>query len=310
MNLEGNIPVIEREHSVEELEAQAEKLLQDSFKLHNGFDEKWKGDGHDNSFHNAEHIRAVNESKQILVDEAIKGGEDPTDILVSLKNWNEMMVREGRDKEQISDDELKLIFKESVAAHDWGNIMIDIEIDENGEFKPIYLDGYTAKGAEDRSKEMYKKVLAFRLSKGELTKDEYDRRVSLGCHLIEMTKPKFPTPPEKELPKAVLETQFLVTVQIGDQIGNDYFSTNEERVDGLIEESAFENPNGTVNERAYRNFSVWRIIHLMPDEKKREALFRVWKKTPRENNNDYADSTTTFAELNSEIKKRNSSGAN
>lgn len=297
MGPEGDTPIKEREHTHEELMEQAEALMKRSLEIHHEFDTEWRKK-HENSFHNDEHIKAVHKSKELLIEEAVAGGEDPLGIIADLESWNNMLEKEGRASAKVTKEELADIMKEAVAAHDWGNIMSDITIDENGKIIPQYLETYTSIGAEDRSKAMYEKNLEYRLQKGELTEAEYLKRKALGCHLIDVTKPSFPvTDADRDRP-------FLVLVQVGDQIGNDYFSENDKRVEGLIEENANEpvKKNERLNEKAFRNFSVWRLAQLVPSEEKRKLIVeKIWKKEMKEVNQQYYDTDETYAEAHARL---------
>lgn len=67
------------------------------------------------------------------------------------------------------------------------------------------------------------------------------------------------------------------------KIGNDFFSANEERVPGLLEEIYADNSDAVINPHFFFNFVRERFPQLVPDENTRKRILEIWgKELPEE----------------------------
>lgn len=201
------------------------------------------------SFHDNEHVEAVLNSSQKIID-AIKSGHDPLKIKDDLKKWNSVQ------SEPIDFQKFQRALKLAIYWHDLGNISQDIN-----EQQLDFLQQYKAKDAEDRSQEIAKKIMQqSRFSNSQ-------ELIPLITHLINETK----FMKNGEMPFANL-------MRVVDQIGNDLFSKNEERVEGLLMENFAENPQATFNPYFFFNFTKNRFAQLIPDQLTREEILEVFEK--------------------------------
>ena len=211
------------------------------------------------SLHNPDHIRADFESADLLIQAALKGNDsDPLGIIKDLEAWNK-----DRPEAKISREELPLVVRIAFAAHDLGNIASQAKEVDGKLSLDYFKDGYKAKNAEARSQQIAEQVI----KASELIQDQKDRFQPLVNHLVNETKYDFGE-----------KTQFQVFMRVVDQIGNDLFSSNENRVIGLLMEMANENPEAVFVPDAFFNFSLRRFGELVPSEKTREAVLAIWGK--------------------------------
>lgn len=208
------------------------------------------------SFHDNQHVEAVLTSSQKIID-AVKNENDPLKIKKDLKKWNEFH-QSGLDLKNF-----KRALNLAIYWHDLGNIADDFD----GK-KPNFLSQYAAKNAEDRSQEISKKIMEQpRFSNSQ-------KLVPLIGHLINETK----FIKNQEVPFANL-------MRVIDQIGNDLFSENEQRVEGLLLENYVEDKKATFNPYFFFNFTKNRFQQLIPEEKTRRQILEIFeKKIPEEKN--------------------------
>lgn len=252
---------------------------------HDEFDTRWKP-VHRRSFHNRSHIEAVQEASQTYLAQAGES-RDPLGLFNSLARWNEI-----HPEARINREELSLVLKLVFRTHDLGNIMSHLNFDM-GEFKPVYLEIYTAgpdgvtdKTAEARSQDIAEKLI----SVSNLAEDQKARFIPLVTHLIGLTEFK-PGPIAQDEP-------FQVYIAVMDQIGNDLFSKNEQRVRGLIEEIKTEDPNAKIRPYFFFNFCRERLDQLIPDKENQAVLFKqIWRKDIPPENPDYSNDPIKAAEV-------------
>lgn len=263
-----------------------EQVINNSLKRHEEFDKKWRKE-HGESYHNKEHIKATLKTVDKLFDKA-EQGIDPLNIAHDIEKWNEMKRKAYEETnadveyEPITMEMAKDIFKQAFAEHDSGNIML-----ENG----VSLTEYTAKGAEDRSKEIYHRRI-YNLPESEmdhLTRDQYE---NLGTHVIEKTKVNF------DLTGDEYDEPFWRLVAVIDQLGNRAETENEHSTDGLITEMSVENPEGTMSEYDFYNWDAIRSKKLIPDGKKRRQFYEEVLETDMPViNESFSKEKMTFPEL-------------
>jgi hypothetical protein len=210
-----------------EISSKAEKIIQLSFNFHKEFDRRWKEEKrHFASYHNRNHIQATIDAATQLINKAFNGEMDPLDLTKDLQKWNQ-----ANPNSQITGDEFLEVVRLAFSMHDLGNIASGVKVDEKGDLKPYYLDGYTAKGAEERSVKIAEEIV----NNSGLDEEKKNRYLLLIKHLIEQTTFQ-PTDEDKNKP-------FATFVRVVDQIGGNLFNrqSRKEIVFGLIEEGIFEN---------------------------------------------------------------------
>ena len=263
-------PVISKEKIL------TEDILGMPLEWHGAFDSKKYRE--QETYHNSEHIRATEEAKDKYVQAVRRDREnDPLRLMSSLDKWNR-----GKSSEmQVSEDELVVALKWVVRFHDVGNILRDVNI-EDGEIKPVFLEKYTAgkddkteKVAEDRSRDIFGKVIRVL----DMDEKKQQRLVPLVKKMIELTKPKKPN-----AETGVVDTSepFSAFMEVVDQIGNDLYSTNVNRVEGLMREIVAENPDAKIIPDRFVNYSRRRLPELLPEESDQEALLEIWRSLPDE----------------------------
>lgn len=242
----------------------SERALQISYELHKEFNkENWE---EKKSFHNEEHIRAVAEASDKLIKAAING-EDPLDIQGDIDKWNEL----HKDSPRIDIEQFRDIAKMAFAAHDWGNIMQDVEFDKEGNVLPIFLEKYTAENAELRSQMMFEKFV-------ENNVDESLREIykNVGKEIIWQTNFM------NDADDPGYNKPFAQFARVCDQIGNDVFSENDDRLEGLLTEMLNEDPSKEINLDFFVNFAAKRIKGILPESEFQEdqikAIYDAWEK--------------------------------
>lgn len=257
--------MVEVSEFVEAIKHPEKEVVRKALDLHEKFStEVWGQDRE--SFHNKEHIEAAIEAANAIVENA-KNGFDPLNIMGDLAKWNEQ-----NPDANINVDELNEVMTIAFACHDLGNILNSLE-ENNGNLEPNFLNQYKASGAEERSKVMSELIIQ---NTNGLSEDKRDRFVHFVNHIIEQTKFK----PGKVDDK-FKEPPFAAAVMIIDQIGNDLYSTNEQRVRGLIEETAAEDPSRKINLDFFNNFVIDRLRQIYPD-KSEEFYSDIYKSMGKE----------------------------
>lgn len=254
----------------------------DSSVWHDQFDrEIWQGK---DSFHNREHLRATEITAQKLIDAAIEGN-DPLKIRAELGRWNE-----DHPDVRIDLTEFKKVARVFINRHDDGNVIKEVKI-VDGKPQVAFLDKYEAAGAEERSKEITKAMLPY----SDLTESEQQRFEPLIMELIEQTK--FVEDKNRI-------NYFATFARVCDQIGNDLFSNNESRVQGLINEMVSENPEAEFRPSPYffYNFARERFPQLVPDSSVREAVYKIWGRTEREEKAGYPKVPAKMTEYTAQRK--------
>lgn len=228
----------------------SEQMLEVSYALHNQFNEEvWNaGKPERASFHNAEHIRAVAQGSDKLID-AAQFGNDPLNLQKDLDRWNEAHP----DAVVSNLQELKKVFRIAYSAHDFGNTSESVK-NVDGRLEPQYLDKYTAKDAENRTIAMLPTILE---AESDLTDDERTRFLPLVTDIVERTRFGYPTTDQ------LGEEPFAKAVRVMDQIGNDLLTTNQRVVEGLLEEIVSERPDATFNPTLFYNFARKRLPQLL-----------------------------------------------
>jgi len=189
----------------------------------------------------------------------LKGNDnDPLEIIKDLEAWNQ-----DHPEAKISREELPFVVSDTFAVHDTGNIASRTKEVEGKLSLDYFKDGYRAKNAEARSQQIAEEVI----KASGLPRDQKDRFLLLVNHLIGETKYLFDK-----------KTQFRVFMRVVDQIGNDLFSSNENRVTGLLMEMANEDPEAEFVPDLVFNFSRRRFAQLVPDEGARKAILAIWGK--------------------------------
>ena len=215
----------------------------DTSAWHERFDkEVWRRE----SYHNREHIRAVKEAANKLI-EAARNDSDPLGIIKELDRWNKDFPGARG-----SLGELGELADRAFDYHDLGNFMEGLKITDKG-FEPEFLDRYTAAGAEERSKK-------FAIEAG---------REPLVIEFIEQTR---------FVERKDRKNYFATLVRVCDQIGNDIFSKNDKKVEGLVNEMTAENPEAVFRPSPYffYNFAREQFPRLVNVGKTRDAVYKIW----------------------------------
>ena len=253
-----------------EISFEAEKIIQLSLKFHKEFDRRWKEEKrHSASYHNENHIQATIEAATQLINKAFNGKIDPLDLRGDLQRWNQ-----ANPNAKITESEFLEAVCLAFSMHDLGNIAYGLKVDEKGVLQPDYLDGYTAKGAEERSIQIAREII----EKSGLDKEKKKRYLPLIEYLINQTvfKPEKPSQEDKNKP-------FYIFVQVVDQIGGNLFNTQsrEESIFGLVEENVFEKykegETFVFNPYRFFNFVNLRLPDLVGDEKA-DMIFNAFEK--------------------------------
>jgi hypothetical protein len=148
-----------------------------------------------------------------------------------------------------------------------------VSVDEKGNLQLNYLDGYTAKGAEERSIQIAREII----EKSGLYDEKKNRYLLLIKHLIGQTTFQ-PTDEDKNKP-------FATFVRVVDQIGGNLFNTQsrEESIFGLVEENVFEKyekgETFILNPYRFFNFVNLRLPDLVGDGKAK-MVFEAFEKEP------------------------------
>lgn len=240
-----------------------EKIVGQCQKWHWEFNEQfWSGK---DSFHNAEHIQATILAAEKLIEAAL-AGNDPLGIMKDLEKWNKQHPGSEIKKKELLD-----VVKLAFAFHDLGNIAQETSTQPDGKIELDFLDKYQAKGAEERSQKIAEAVIMA----SDIPPEQKKRFLPFVLHLISETTYM----PRKEAP-------FGIFVRVVDQIGNDLFSKNERRVNGLLEEMYAENPDAEFLPYFFFNFARERFEQLVPDDDTRDSILKIWdKKLPEEKRN-------------------------
>lgn len=236
----------------------AERIGNQSREWHDQFDrEIW---GEKLSFHNWKHVEAVEKAGTLLIEAVIKG-HDPLGLKEHIDRWN----KDNPEAQIKSLEDFATIYRIAVYCHDNGNIIRQLDFSD-GHCSPIYLDGYTADNAENRSIE----IATALIDMSSLTNEDKTRLKKIVAHLIEQTRFGYDkNDSEGKLPFAKL-------MRVADQIGNDFFSTNEERVWGLLEEQLGEKPDSQIDPHYFFNFVLERFPQLVKDENIRNQILQIW----------------------------------
>jgi len=249
-----------------EISFEAEKIIQLSLKFHKEFDTRWKEEKrHLASYHNENHIQATIEAATQLINKAFSGEMDPLGLREDFQKWNQ-----ENSNAQITESEFLEAVCLAFSMHDLGNIAYGLKVDEKGVLQPDYLDGYTAKGAEERSIQIAREII----EKSGLDEEKKRRYLPLIEYLINQTvfKPQKPSQEDKN-------KSFYIFVQVVDQIGGNLFNhqKTDEIVFGLIEESVFEKGGFEFNPYRSFNFVNLRLPDLVGDEKA-DMIFNAFEK--------------------------------
>ncbi len=246
---------------------------------------EWHGEFHKKiegpDFHNEEHIDAAIESALVTIDAAIEGKDEWFNLQKDLERWNE----NNPGHEIVDLQEFKVVCEIAFSAHDTGNIMEGVSVDQRGNLVPKYLDKYRAKTdangnpqeAEDRSIAIMQQMIR---NDNSIPLDKKEAYIKLSTLLISNTRFIFGV---REYVRDQREPEFFRFVMAMDQIGSSYFRKDDEgSVAGLIREGASEDPDkSTVNPRFFLNFATMRFGQLVdwdPPEKRQEFVRSVWGK--------------------------------
>lgn len=239
----------------------AERLCDEAKKAHSIFvAEHWRKNNPDReSFHDENHISAVWESADIALE--LEG--DPLGVWNDLEKWND---EKGTS---ISKDEFKIIAKLAIHAHDMGNIMESLSI-EDGKFEPDYhTDGYKSTDAEARSQRIFEVMI----NASDLTDVQKKDYVALGQQLIGVTVPNFQNNSDKA------KEPFRLFMETCDQVGGNMNSEKplDNMLLGLAEELASENKMPNINPSVFYNFAYTQLDRLMEGrEEEKEQIKKAW----------------------------------
>ena len=199
-----------------------------------------------------------------MINKAFKEEIDPLNLREDLQNWNK-----ANPNAQITEDEFLEVVCLAFSMHGLGNIARGVKVDEKGNLKPDYLDGYTAEGAEERSVQIAEEII----NSSGLDNEKKSRYLPFIKHLIEQTTFQ-PTDEDKNKP-------FATFVRVVDQIRGNLFNhqKTDEIVFGLIEESVFEKGGFEFNPYSFFNFVNLRLPELVGEEKAK-MVFEAFEKEP------------------------------
>jgi hypothetical protein len=271
--VEAQITVKEADNGSEKLSK--EKLLELTLQWHEEFDrDVWHKGERRPSFHNRMHVEAVERSR-IIYFEKFDENDDPLRVQEDLEKWNEQ-----HPEAQFSLEEFKEGTRLFVATHDLGNIMRKLT-KKQCILEPDFLPAYTAgkddadedgsdKDAEARGHEIVEFMIRNSDIKGK------NKTIVLLKHLFQMSKYR------PEVTDEDREQPFFTFVQTIDQVGNDLYSENEDRVIGLAKEMLSEDSDAEINPYKFFNFSKERLEQLVPDSDEREKLLAMWTTLPQE----------------------------
>ncbi len=235
------------------------EVLRLPFAWHDQFDrEVWNGKP---SFHNRDHIEAVGKASEIYLKRPKKEA-DPLRLEESLALWNKQ-----NPEVCISESELPEVLRWAINTHDLGNIMSEVKA-VAGTLTPVFLDNYTAKNAEQRGQDIAQVLI----ESSDIASEKKERFVPFVRHLIGETVYKMEDP----------NIPFALYMRMVDQIGNDFFSVNRKRVEGLLEEVRVELPEAEIVLYDCHNFSGKRLPQLLPGENDQLVLQKIWKPLPSE----------------------------
>jgi len=230
-------------------------LIDRPLMWHDEFTDKlWKDKP---AFHDKVHISSVEQSALAYLNRGVES--DPLSLENSVKVWNE-----NHPESKIRAGELGEAIVWVIRCHDLGNIMGSIEVTDFGELRPKFFDRYRAKNAEPRSQ---------RIAQVLLENSDHDEEKK--AHFIPFVRHMIG---ESKYMMTDEQSPFALFMRVVDQIGNDLFSNNEQRVFGLLEEMLGENPNATFVPYNFMNFTRIRFPQLLPDEDLRQQLLKVWGK--------------------------------
>jgi len=253
----------EKQGDKEKNDPKVKEIIQLSLNFHKEFDRRWKEDKrHFASYHNENHIQATIDAATQLINKAFNEEMDPLDLRKHLQNWNQ-----ANPNAQITKSEFLEVVCLAFSMHDLGNIACGVKVDEKGDLQLDYLDGYTAKGAEERSVKIAEEIV----NNSDLDEEKKNRYLLLIKHLIEQTTFQ-PTDEDKNKP-------FANFVRVVDQIGGNLFNSQrtEEIVAGLIEEGIFEKGEFKFNPHRFFNFVNLRLPELVGEEKV-DMIFKAFEK--------------------------------
>lgn len=237
----------------------SEEILELPFVWHDQFDrEVWKGKP---SFHNRDHIEAVEKANEVYLKRP-KKELDSLKLEESLVLWNEQ-----NPEAHISESELPEALEWAIKTHDLGNIMSGVKA-VAGTLTPKFLDNYTAKNAEQRSQDIAQVLI----ESSDIADEKKERFTPFVRHLIKETIYEMKG---SNIP-------FALYMRMVDQIGNDFYSANKKRVEGLLEEIKVELPEAEIVLYDCYNFSGKRLPELLPGENDQLALKKIWKPLPSE----------------------------
>lgn len=235
-----------------------QEILKLPFVWHDQFDrEVWKGKP---SFHNRDHIEAVEKANEIYLKRQ-KKELDPLKLEESLVLWNEQ-----NPEARILRSELPEALRWAIRTHDVGNIASAVKV-VAGILTPVFLGNYTGKNAEQRGQDIAQALI----ESSDIASEKKKRFVPFVRHLIN----------ETVYAAEDANTPFALYMRVVDQIGNDFYSANRKRVEGLLEEIKVELPEAEIILYDCYNFSGKRLPELLPGENDQLALKKIWKPLPR-----------------------------
>ncbi len=230
---------------------------------HDEFDRVWKSEedhhwplsGSRPSFHNKDHLEAVEAAIRAYFAGSNEEN-DPLNLRSDLKRWCEQFG------EEVTFAQLQEIMVLVARYHDVGNIMKEVRV-EDGQFKPIFFDKYTAKDAEERSQE----IISFILDNSNMDPNQKAKYKKLAVYLLGETTYSLT---DKDKP-------FAIAMRFFDQIGNGLFSrvAKDEMILGLLAEMMGENPDVQINPHFFWNFVRARPAELEIDDNTLDKILIV-----------------------------------
>jgi hypothetical protein len=242
----------------------ANLILDIAKALHRQFDQRfWAGKP---SFHNQDHLDAIWQAASLLFQAL--SDKDPLNLLSDLNRWNR------KHQSALAPAQLPGLVKTAFACHDLGNILL-----VNDSIQPItlkssdsklisrtllestleFLPAYTAKGAEDRSRQAAKILIT------SINPSLDNQSLQLIDYLISQTEFN-----------GDLDQPFTRFVKVSDQLSTGYFRDAYKAQVGLLHELSQEIEDFEFIPRQFFNFGSTRAGELVPDPKTLETIESIW----------------------------------
>lgn len=250
-------------------------LISDTAKaIHRQFDQiVWQSKP---SFHNNDHLDAIWQAASLLL-KALPD-KDPLNLVTDLELWNR------QHQSFIELPQLPGLVKTAFACHDLGNILtvkaspqtVTIKAAEPESISQVllesaleFLPAYTAKGAEDRSRQAAKILIS------TINPSLDSASLQLIDYLISQTEFN-----------GDLDQPFACFVRVCDQLSTGYFRDAYKVQAGLLHELSQEIENLKFVPHQFFNFGSNRAGELVPDSKTLQTIESIWGKKVQTFNGD------------------------